>query len=185
MSPIDDHEIEILEIVGVDDELLNPTSAHSADDEAGKSDAAAKSDEAAAASEREKRIFEIRQIGKRDGARSVLRELLEPLDALENCIREAPDEESMKSGIRLALRQLWDVFRHHELERIEGDKLPFDPRLHEAAETVETDRVPHNTVIAVLRVGYRLGGELVRPALVRVSVQPQGAPVGVGSEEEA
>ncbi len=105
-----------------------------------------------------------------DGAaRQLLRALLPPLDALESCVRERPDFATLEVGVRMALRGLWDVFRPYNLERIEGDGVPFDPRLHEAAEVTPSDRVPVNTVLETLRVGYLLRGELVRPALVRVS----------------
>jgi len=115
-----------------------------------------------------------RQAGREEGIRQVLREILPALDALEQCVRQRPDRDRMEEAVRLALRSLWNVFRPHDLERIEGDGIPFDPRIHEAAETTATDRVPPGTVLQVLRVGYLLAGELVRPALVRVSVEPGG-----------
>lgn len=156
MSTVDEHEIEILEIVGVDDEMLNgPTQPI---------------EERRPRPEQDLRLAEVRALGRREGRRQVLRQLLNPLDSLESCVREDSDPETMAEGVRLALRGLWDVFRHHDLERIEGDGVAFDPHIHEAAETVYSPRVPGGTVIKVLRVGYLLGGELVRPALVRVAM---------------
>lgn len=111
----------------------------------------------------------------REGIRASLRSLLPALDSLESCYREAPDRDSLRQGVRMALRAMWDVFRAHDLERIEGDGVQFDPRFHEAAQVTTTDRVPPGTVLEVLRVGYTLGGELVRPAMVRVAVAPGDA----------
>lgn len=108
---------------------------------------------------------------RRAAVREVLRQVLPPLDALETCLRERPDQATLVQGVRLALRELWDVFRPFEIDRIEGHGMPFDPRRHEAAEVTPSQRVPVNTVLETLRVGYTLGGELVRPALVRVSVE--------------
>jgi len=107
--------------------------------------------------------------GRKTGVRDALRAILPALDSLETCYREAPDRESLEQGVRVALREIWDVFRPYGLERIEGEHVAFDPHVHEALDVTPTDRVPPNTVLQVLRVGYTLGGELVRPALVRVS----------------
>ncbi len=115
------------------------------------------------------KISKARETGLMDGIRQVLRDLLPALDDLESCIRKSADRETMEEGVRLGLRELWDVFRVHGLERIEGTGMPFDPAMHDAGIVTQTDRVAPNTVLEVLRVGYVLAGELVRPALVRVS----------------
>ncbi len=112
-----------------------------------------------------------RMRAKREAAADLLKQLLPSLDALELCVREDPDPAQLEQGVRMALRGLWNVFRPFELERIEGHGMVFDPRMHEAAVITPSDRVPVNTVLETLRVGYTLGGELVRPALVRVSVE--------------
>lgn len=113
----------------------------------------------------------MRREAEEQATRRLLRQFLPALDNLESCIRERPDAKTLEQGVRIALRSLWDVFRPYDLERIEGSGMPFDPRLHEAAEITPSNRVPVNTVLETLRVGYRLGGELVRPAMVRVSVE--------------
>ncbi len=113
-----------------------------------------------------------RREGINEGVRTVLRELLPALDDLEQCVRQQPDPESLEQGVRLALRCLWNGFRAHDLERIEGEGMAFDPRIHEAAVVTESDRVESGIVLETLRVGYLLAGELVRPAMVRVSGAP-------------
>lgn len=164
MSPVDEHEIEILEIVGVDDERLKPKRKPKR--------AGGKPTAGTVVTERELRARMLLERGRKEGRGDILRELLPELDSLEKCIREARDDESRAEGVRLALRGLWDVFRRHELERIEGDGLPFDPEIHEAVETQASERVAPGTVLKVIRVGYKLGDQLVRPAMVRVSVAP-------------
>ena len=170
MSPVDEHEIEILEIVGVDEDLLKPH-----DEASGKRPAPG-------AAEAEIRGRMLLERGRHEGRGEILRELLPELDSLERCIREAPDDATRAEGVRLALRGLWDIFRRHELERIEGDGMPFDPAIHEAVDTKATDRVPPGTVLNVVRVGYMLGKQLVRPAMVRVSV-PVECPASCVEEE--
>jgi hypothetical protein len=129
-------------------------------------------------------LVRAREESFRDGIRATLRQILPALDSLESCYREATDQQSLQQGVRMALRELWDVFRAHELERIEGDGIAFDPRFHEAVQVTESTRVPSGTVLEVLRVGYTLAGELVRPAMVRVAIAPDGPAPGGPLEEE-
>jgi hypothetical protein len=129
-------------------------------------------------------LVRAREESYRDGIRAALRQILPALDSLESCYREAADQQALQLGVRMALRELWDVFRTHALERIEGDGIAFDPRFHEAVQVTESTRVPSGTVLEVLRVGYMLAGELVRPAMVRVSIAPAGPATGGPRQEE-
>ncbi len=165
MTPVDEHDIEILEIVGMDDETPSRPQPDGRRDEPLRPAGVARTASARAAIH----VGRIRAAAGRDATLAVLRDLLEPLDALEACVRKDQDEEALRQAVRMALRELWDVFRKHDLERIEGGGVEFDPAIHDAVEIVTTDRVPQGTVLKVLRVGYKLGGELVRPAMVRVA----------------
>jgi molecular chaperone GrpE len=53
---------------------------------------------------------------------------------------------------------------------VEGQK--FDPNLHHAVETVATGDVEDHTVVQELQRGYNFKGRLLRPAMVKVAVQP-------------
>ncbi len=46
---------------------------------------------------------------------------------------------------------------------------PFDPAIHEAIGGVEGSEFPAGTVAEEVQRGYRSGGELLRPARVRVA----------------
>ena len=59
---------------------------------------------------------------------------------------------------------------------------PFDPRLHDAVQTAEDSGHPPNMVIEELQRGYRFRGRLLRPALVRVSVDTAEMRGGSGSD---
>ena len=58
------------------------------------------------------------------------------------------------------------------VERFESAGEKFDPRLHEALLTTETDEAESDTIINVMRVGYRHGDDIIRPALVEVASKP-------------
>jgi molecular chaperone GrpE len=55
------------------------------------------------------------------------------------------------------------------VQRIPAQGEPFDPRVHEAIEMVETDEVPDHHVLEELQPGYRIKERLLRPAMVRVA----------------
>ena len=46
----------------------------------------------------------------------------------------------------------------------------FDPHVHEAVVTEETDEYEPDTIMQEIVRGYRLGDKLLRPALVKVAV---------------
>ena len=49
---------------------------------------------------------------------------------------------------------------------------PFDPHVHHAVEMVETEEAPDHTVLAEFQRGYNFKGRLLRPAMVKVAVEP-------------
>jgi molecular chaperone GrpE len=49
----------------------------------------------------------------------------------------------------------------------------FDPRLHEAIETVETTEVEDHQVLEELQRGYKLKDRLLRPAIVKIARNPK------------
>jgi molecular chaperone GrpE len=61
---------------------------------------------------------------------------------------------------------------------------PFDPVIHEAVQHAESDEVTAPTCTTVMRVGYKHGERLLRPAMVGVSEPPHPA-AAPASEEPA
>jgi molecular chaperone GrpE len=55
---------------------------------------------------------------------------------------------------------------------VEAEGATFDPELHEAVGVRDTDEAPRNTVVDVVRAGYRVGDRVLRPARVIVSKRP-------------
>ena len=52
----------------------------------------------------------------------------------------------------------------------------FDPNFHEAVTHVPSEEEPADTIIAVTRHGYKLGGQLLRASQVVVSSGPSEKP---------
>ena len=95
-------------------------------------------------------------------------ELLAVMDSLEAALAvENTTVDNFKSGIELTLKQLTAVFEKFNIKVINPNGEKFDPHLHEAMCTVDSDLAP-NTVVHVMQKGYTLNDRVIRPALVTV-----------------
>ncbi len=76
--------------------------------------------------------------------------------------------ESFKTGVELTARQLNNVLEKFSISEINPLGEKFDPKKHQAINTVESDQEP-NTVVMVMQKGFLLHERLLRPALVAVA----------------
>jgi molecular chaperone GrpE len=81
--------------------------------------------------------------------------------------------EEFRSGINLIRKQLQNALGKLGLRPIPAKGEPFDPRLHEAVEVVNTTAAQDNHVLEDLRRGYKLKDHLLRPAMVLVARNPE------------
>jgi molecular chaperone GrpE len=81
----------------------------------------------------------------------------------------ATDVKALAEGISMVQRQFVDVLGKLGVERLASVGEPFDPALHEAVQHLETDEFAPGVVAAELQAGYRMGGRVLRPALVVVA----------------
>lgn len=79
------------------------------------------------------------------------------------------DIDKLRDGISGIHRQLATLLEKNGVEQIEADGAAFDPNLHNAVMRVEDSGEPADTVVEVLQPGYKIGGRVLRPALVKVS----------------
>ncbi len=79
---------------------------------------------------------------------------------------------AMEDGYRLSLSYLDDVLFQLQVQPIECEGRPFDPRRMNAVDVEETAGAAEGTVLFVYRAGYELNGELYRLAQVRVAKRP-------------
>jgi len=109
---------------------------------------------------------EYRDYAVSDAARTLLPVVDSFALALKN---SAAKPEDLRKGVELIFKQFQDVLQKLNVERIPAQGEPFDPRVHEAIEMVETDAAPDHHVLEELQPGYRIKGRLLRPAMVRVA----------------
>ncbi|WP_164981650.1 nucleotide exchange factor GrpE [Silvibacterium dinghuense] len=102
--------------------------------------------------------------------REILLPLLEVLDGLELALHHAEDAASpLTQGVRAIQRRFLSLLEHHKVETIQSVGEPFDPRVHEAIDSVPSEEHPSGTIVEEVQRGYRLGDDLLRPARVRVA----------------
>lgn len=109
---------------------------------------------------------EYRDYAVSDAARALLPVIDSFTLALKN---SAAKPEDLRKGVELIFKQLQDVLQKLNIERVPAQGEPFDPRVHEAIEMVETNDAPDHHVLEELQPGYRIKGRLLRPAMVRVA----------------
>jgi molecular chaperone GrpE len=96
-------------------------------------------------------------------------ELLAVMDSLEAALAvENATVENFKSGMELTRKQLTAAFEKFNIKVVDPQGEKFDPHLHQAISTVDSDVAP-NTVVQVMQKGYVLNDRVIRPALVIVS----------------
>lgn len=95
--------------------------------------------------------------------------LLPVLDNFERALGHGVAAE----GVELVYRQLRDLLAQEGLEEVPAEDVVFDPAVHEAVELSEREGVTEPTCTSVLRRGYRIGGRLLRPAMVTVARPPE------------
>jgi molecular chaperone GrpE len=102
-------------------------------------------------------------------AADVLRSLLPTLDSFERALKAQGDGSDFRNGVDLIYRQLQDALQKSGVTAITAVGQPFDPRLHEAIEMVDTTEAPDHQVLDELQRGYKYKDRLLRPAMVRVA----------------
>jgi molecular chaperone GrpE len=104
------------------------------------------------------------------GKREMVLSLLDVLDDFERALEhmdEAP--ASISAGLSAIYQRLAGLLEAQGVTPFESVGQPFDPALHEAVGSVESNEQESGAVIDELRRGYRWGEELLRPARVRVA----------------
>jgi len=132
----------------------------------------------AAAQEFESARARMRKEVAKDAERSrreVLVSLLEVIDNLDRAIDAAtqagtPAADPLFQGVEMVRQQFLAKLDAFNIHRIESAGEMFDPALHEAVSAVPaSDPALDGRIVGLVRHGYRIGDEVLRPALVAVA----------------
>lgn len=94
-------------------------------------------------------------------------------------LRNNNDKDSFIEGLEHIFAQFHEFLNSCGIKPIEAVGRPFDPALHEALLSVETDDQP-NIVLGEFERGYRRGLDVLRPSRVKVSRKRLTAEGGKG-----
>ncbi|HEX8985650.1 MAG TPA: nucleotide exchange factor GrpE [Bryobacteraceae bacterium] len=98
--------------------------------------------------------------------------VLPVLDDFERALKMETSDKEFAKGMELIYQRLLESLKKLGLEPIEAEGQTFNPAVHHAVETEKTDRAPDQTILQVHQSGYNFKGKLLRPAMVKVAVEP-------------
>lgn len=101
-----------------------------------------------------------------------IKTLLPVVDSFERALQAESESGEFRTGVELIYKQLQDVLAKLGVQPIAAKGQPFDPRIHEAIEMVETSDAADHEVLDEWQRGYRYKDRLLRPAMVRVAKNP-------------
>ncbi|MFI5103011.1 MAG: nucleotide exchange factor GrpE [Terriglobales bacterium] len=116
-----------------------------------------------------KRAVRDQQEFREFAAADVIKNILPTLDSFERALKAGAHSTDFGNGIELIYRQFQDALQKIGVQPILSMGQPFDPRVHEAVEMVDTAEVPDHHVLDELQRGYKYKDRLLRPAMVRVA----------------
>ena len=100
-------------------------------------------------------------------------QFLPVLDNFQLALKSTGSAEQLRTGVELIVKQMEEALRSLNVQPVETVGATFDPRVHEALDTVDRTDLPDHQVLEEVRRGYRIKERLLRPALVRVVNNPQ------------
>jgi molecular chaperone GrpE len=121
-----------------------------------------------------KRAVREQQDFREFAAADVIKNILPILDSFELALRAGGNASDFRNGIELIYRQFQDALQKIGVQPIVAVGQPFDPRVHEAIEMVDTTDVPDHHVLEELQRGYKYKERMLRPAMVRVARNARG-----------
>ncbi len=93
------------------------------------------------------------------------------MDNLQRAVEAAEgggSKEALLDGLRGTINGFENLLVNAGAEPVEAVGEQFDPELHEAVDTTEVEPEREGEVTAQYSRGYRMGGQLLRPARVQV-----------------
>jgi molecular chaperone GrpE len=109
------------------------------------------------------------------GKAQVARDVVLVLDDLERALAsagldpEGDSEDGLAHGVLLVFRNLRETLKRIGVETVDPAGEKFDPNQHEALTAMPVEGVASGQIVEVMQKGYRLDGQLIRPARVVVS----------------
>ncbi len=96
-------------------------------------------------------------------------EILPVLDNFERALEAQTQDEAYKSGVEMIFKQFSDALAKLGVEVIDPTGQEFDPNVANAVNQIEDDKLGENIVAQTFQKGYKVGGKVMRYAMVVVA----------------
>jgi len=103
---------------------------------------------------------------------STVEPFLGVMDNFRLALQSEGSAEQLRSGVELILKQMEEALKGLNVTPVETVGAMFDPRIHEALGSIETAEFPDHQVVEEIRRGYKIRERLLRPAMVKIAVNP-------------
>ena len=116
----------------------------------------------------------------------LFKELIPIFDNLKRAIEDpSNDTKSLKEGLEMILKQFSSFLEKEKVEPIKAVGEKFDPTVHEALTSEESDEHDENIIISEFVKGYTINNRVLRPSQVIISKKPSPAESEEKSKEES
>lgn len=105
-------------------------------------------------------------------AMDAVKALLPVLDDFERALKIESTDKEYARGMEIIYQRLYESLKKLGLEPISEEVPLFNPHIHHAVEMVDTKDHPDQTILEEYQRGYYFKGRLLRPAMVKVAVNP-------------
>ena len=116
----------------------------------------------------------------------LFKELIPIFDNLERALEDpSNDTKSLKEGLEMILKQFSAFLEKEKVEPIKAIGEKFDPMVHEALTSEESNDHEENTIISEFVKGYTINNRVLRPSQVVISKKPSPESESESKEESA
>ncbi|MFN8551775.1 MAG: nucleotide exchange factor GrpE [Candidatus Obscuribacterales bacterium] len=99
---------------------------------------------------------------------------LDDMDRARTSLANVSDPKAILDSMNLVFARFAKCLENTGVKQMDVIGEPFDPRLHEPVQEVETNECADGAVVHELRRGYLYKDKILRPALVNVASNPSG-----------
>jgi len=118
----------------------------------------------------DRQLEEVRKYGNE----RLILELLGIVDELEVAVQESKQTQSVEAllkGVEMTLKKLKKVLEMEQVSPIDCIGQALDPTKHEVIARIESEE--EGKIIEEIRKGYTMKGKVIRPSIVKISVNPE------------
>ena len=116
-----------------------------------------------------KRTIKEKEQSYGNGKADAVEKLLPVYDNLERALNQPTEDAAYKKGVEMTMNQLVNIFTGLGVEIFGNVGDLFDPNIHNAVMHTEEEDVEESTITQVFQKGFKMGGKIVRFAMVQVA----------------